>query len=379
MSFDAEFPEEPEENELEQTLHDAAAPWDQAPAANRFEARLQTIVNRLQTPTDLIRSLLDGVPVEVGAPDVTWRGTGLGRPGTIIHLAWPRLDSRIGVGIENTISHAIVDHLLGFSRLPVEASRQVTPVEFGVLTFVAARVLDRLDARPGPLGPWDMTIERVGPDAFKSNDLGKLVTLRLPVKMGSVQGAIRLWLSEALLSRVAIEEVPSPLAERENQTVIESSWRAEGGTITLPRGLGRVKVGGVLPLDRGTLSGAIDSPKGTIRLICDRENSVSIMQVEGVPGTSCHKVSVQSGITAGPAPERLETLPTEGPITLTIELGRAHLPVSALAELKVGDVVDLFRHTDEPIELVAGGKLIARGELVQIDTELGVRIKTVFI
>ena len=71
--------------------------------------------------------------------------------------------------------------------------------------------------------------------------------------------------------------------------------------------------------------------------------------------------------------------PAEVPVTLTVELGRINLPLHRLADLKPGDVLELGRHAREPVELTSNGRLVARGELVQIDTELGVRILSVFL
>jgi len=67
------------------------------------------------------------------------------------------------------------------------------------------------------------------------------------------------------------------------------------------------------------------------------------------------------------------------PATLVVELGRVNLNVSQVASLKPGEVVELTRHSREPVKLTSGGRLVARGELVQIDTELGVRITQVFL
>jgi flagellar motor switch protein FliN len=66
-------------------------------------------------------------------------------------------------------------------------------------------------------------------------------------------------------------------------------------------------------------------------------------------------------------------------VTLVVELGRVNLPLSRVADLKPGDVVELGRHSREPVELTSGGRLVARGELVLIDTELGVRVTHVFL
>ena len=83
------------------------------------------------------------------------------RTGVVAPLVWPRLSTRLGIGLETTAAHAVVDRLLGFDR-PIEASRlQVTPVEWGILTYTLAESLRTLRDRPGPLGPWDLLIDRV--------------------------------------------------------------------------------------------------------------------------------------------------------------------------------------------------------------------------
>jgi type III secretion system YscQ/HrcQ family protein len=67
------------------------------------------------------------------------------------------------------------------------------------------------------------------------------------------------------------------------------------------------------------------------------------------------------------------------PVTLVVELGRVSLPLTALADLKPGEVLGLSRHSREPVELTSNGRLVARGELVQIGDELGVRVLRVLL
>ena len=67
------------------------------------------------------------------------------------------------------------------------------------------------------------------------------------------------------------------------------------------------------------------------------------------------------------------------PVTLVVELGRVNLNVSQVAALKPGEIIELTRHSREPVELTSGGRLVARGEIVQIDTDLGVRITQTFL
>jgi type III secretion system YscQ/HrcQ family protein len=64
----------------------------------------------------------------------------------------------------------------------------------------------------------------------------------------------------------------------------------------------------------------------------------------------------------------------DAPVVVRVEVGSAQMPAREWAELRAGDVVKLGRGVGEPVVLRAGGVEVARGELVQIDGELGVRI-----
>jgi flagellar motor switch protein FliN len=55
-------------------------------------------------------------------------------------------------------------------------------------------------------------------------------------------------------------------------------------------------------------------------------------------------------------------------------LGNAKLDVSALAELSVGSIITLDKLAGEPVDFVIAGELVARGEVVVIDENFGVRI-----
>ncbi len=67
---------------------------------------------------------------------------------------------------------------------------------------------------------------------------------------------------------------------------------------------------------------------------------------------------------------------TDLPIELTAELGRITLTARAALDLAPGAIVRLGRPPG-PIELTAQGKSIARGELVLVDGELGIRVTAV--
>lgn len=62
------------------------------------------------------------------------------------------------------------------------------------------------------------------------------------------------------------------------------------------------------------------------------------------------------------------------PIDVRVELGRMRLTVRELAELTPGAIVELHRDPAAPVALVVGDRIVASGDLVRVDGELGVRI-----
>ena len=61
-------------------------------------------------------------------------------------------------------------------------------------------------------------------------------------------------------------------------------------------------------------------------------------------------------------------------VTVAVELGRRKLPLADVAKLGPGAVVELHRSIAEPVDLVAQGVPIARGEVVVIDDRFAIRI-----
>lgn len=381
------------------------------PSLSRRELRLNERLSRGtfggSIPTRLLAlDDLVGTGLSSGQVEVLWRAAGLRRPGFVAQFSWPRQATRLAVGIETPVAHALVDRLLGFDRLDVEGRRQLTPVEWGVLTFVVARGLSALAGTEGPLGAWDLLLDRAGPDPFDSQGLGTIVTLRWGVQVGSVAGSVRLWLPESLVRLWLATELPPrgepPRAPGRPAGDLASLWSAEAGTIGMPRGLGTLRVGGVLPLSGSPLRGTPRSPSGPVALALRLSGSGRRVWFPAEPvahsgggfltvtAPAHHDPVPREALALNPSPESSSTpssapgsgggiAPTEIPVTLTVELGRVNLTLSRLADLKPGDVIELGRHSREPVELTSGGRLVARGELVLIDTELGVRVTSVFL
>ena len=71
--------------------------------------------------------------------------------------------------------------------------------------------------------------------------------------------------------------------------------------------------------------------------------------------------------------ERLHDVPVE----LAVEIGRTRMTIGETLALGPGSIITLNRLAGEPVDLLVNGKPIARGEVVVIDEEFGLRITEV--
>ncbi|UOQ85585.1 flagellar motor switch phosphatase FliY [Gracilibacillus salinarum] len=62
------------------------------------------------------------------------------------------------------------------------------------------------------------------------------------------------------------------------------------------------------------------------------------------------------------------------PLQVTVELGRTKRTVKEILELSSGSIVELDKLAGEPVDILVNQKLIAKGEVVVIDENFGVRV-----
>lgn len=74
--------------------------------------------------------------------------------------------------------------------------------------------------------------------------------------------------------------------------------------------------------------------------------------------------------TGSPSAPFLHDLPVE----LVVELGRAQLTIRELSRLDRDDVVELDRNANEPLDVLVGGRLFARGEVVIVDDQVVLKL-----
>ncbi|WP_066173055.1 flagellar motor switch phosphatase FliY [Bacillus marinisedimentorum] len=87
--------------------------------------------------------------------------------------------------------------------------------------------------------------------------------------------------------------------------------------------------------------------------------------------------AVFSDMTAGPgvpgASQNLDML-LDIPLQVTVELGRTNRTVKDILELSSGSIIELDKLAGEPVDILVNKKLIAKGEVVVIEENFGVRV-----
>ncbi|UTI64683.1 flagellar motor switch protein FliN [Paraconexibacter antarcticus] len=78
-------------------------------------------------------------------------------------------------------------------------------------------------------------------------------------------------------------------------------------------------------------------------------------------------------LSAGGDLERL----TDVTVELAVEVGRTYMTLGEALALGPGSVVTLERLADKPVDLLINGRPIARGEVVVIDEQFGLRLTEV--
>lgn len=65
------------------------------------------------------------------------------------------------------------------------------------------------------------------------------------------------------------------------------------------------------------------------------------------------------------------------PVQVDVVLGEARMPVEELLNMSEGEIVELQKRTDEPVDIYVSDRLMARGRLVVADGQLGVKLSEI--
>jgi type III secretion protein Q len=281
----------------------------------------------------------------------------------------------------------LVDRVLGGDGRPSHPiGRPLDELSAGVLAYLAARLL--------AAGATDLRVRAVVHHRDQAASLleGALGPARVLVWPFALQlggehlGLLRLLVPEASLRELA--RAPSTRAQTPAALrALPLCLCAHAARTSLRRDeLAALRTGDVIVPERCRLARDASGWHGQLELhvvgsrrgvlVCDArgaeltiETGIHAGHEGGTSMTEAKRVQTQA-LELAPA----EALGGDAPIELCLTLARFTLPLDELSALRPGEVLNTGRAIGEHAALTASGKVIAHGELVEVDGEIGLRI-----
>ena len=319
---------------------------------------------------------------------------------------------KILIDIDPDLAALAIDRLLGGKGEAIRPQRPFTDIETGVLSFPVLRLLalfqenhetgrelaltlegfaSSLDSISGitegvdsyellsyrlAIGRRSSYVRLLIPDALISQHFGAALPLgganaadraymsRVLASLGEVAVTARLTVSKLDLRPADVRDVgPGDIIVLEDhQLRIEADGIVGEVMVTLGDGRNGGFVGRVV----NNVSDASQAWLEVVRIIQQEqpmESEMSTNQPEDEDG--------------GDNLPETEALLRDVAAPVVVELGRIRMNAAQVSRLRSGQILRLTRGPHDPVDLVVNGKLFARGELIEVDGELGVRLTQV--
>jgi flagellar motor switch protein FliM len=390
VSWDAALPKvSRDEARLSALL--AAAPASLSPAARAALARVAARFTRADAG-QVAFDFLETREEELETRDV---------PRAHVHVAVEPWEARAVLVVESAFASAVVDLMLGGDGASsADAPRPLSTAERAVFEFLCAQLLAALNGEAGePL----FRLEALTDEAPASS-VGRAVVTKVRARFGQTAGVVRLVYGREVLA--ALDEMRSPLLARgASGAGVEKLTRYQklcaGAEVSLlvgetevdPGSLAGLEPGDVVLVERAFGEWGPGSARGTLRarvgagdnvlVVGSSESSeeevlrllveeVSASEARGVKAGGRLQMEDESELNAGPDAEAglLDNLL----LTVRVELPARRISLEELTRLRAGQILELDCRATDPVELVADGRRVATGELVDIEGRLGVRV-----
>jgi type III secretion system YscQ/HrcQ family protein len=307
----------------------------------------------------------------VGADiEIALAGLSLGAPKRRLFelgLAWD--DSRVTLGVEPPLASALLERLLARPFALPRPDGELDPSVAGALAALVVEVARRttseavalsppLAASPGVLCVRANVLVEGRPYAAYALAALAPTPTRTPERpslhaLGDLPLAVPLVVAVSLVTRAELRQlVPGSAFVPGEKAWVDRAGRGHGvlAAATAERGV-RVE----LPADG--------------RLVL-REETVELSPDGAEPRDPMSE--------ADDVNETLTNAALDAPVVVRVELGTVSMSASDWAGLRAGDVIETGRRVAEPVLLRVAGRVVARGELVDVDGEVGVRVRELF-
>lgn len=317
-----------------------------------------------------------------------------------------RLLAEIGLPLGQLLVRRVLGGNQPLAGAAAVSVQPLTSADKGVLELVVVKLLDDMQRAWGGQAEATLHLERVydGGETAAAAVLGNgpVLVVSAGLTFDNRRDAVRL-----LVPR---DDIPK-LSEQLERTIdpagstIEELYHRYADVV----GVTRIELAcevGAMKIARRELRelepGSICFPE---QLSLRIENDAVVGEVTLTPGLGTGRAKIHARLTQYATPARMELIdfelgasgrpeehamtdPTQGheelgdgvamlddvPMPMVIELGRLSLTVRDLAKLRRGQVLELARGAEDPVNLVVDGHLVGTGKLVNVEGEIGVQI-----
>lgn len=333
--------------------------------------------------------------------------------GCFIALGAAPTDHKILVDLDATIANVVVEHVLGGQGDAERAPRPLTEIEQGVLSFVILKVIAAVHAGWQSGREIALSLDRFASGIDELRDIidseSGYYRLGASFAVGQHIGYVRVLLPFSLITSSFRSPLPQSDPSREELAYMQHVFRSlpvvtvsavvEAARLALGEAeLAQLEAGDIIVLDdhelalgSGTLVGyaCVRLGRGKngglrVRLHPDGERSrIEIVDIvvqeepqeesmdehDEAPADEVEATVEDRDNLAG-----TENLLRDVPAPVVVELSRISMSTSQVVRLRAGQILRLPRGAHDPVDLTVHGQLFARGELIEVEGELGVRL-----
>ena len=358
-----------------------------------------------------------GEPCQIGAPAlqaVSRSGLAALLPqlACLVVVGAAPTEHKLLVELDSSLAASTIEKLLGGDGRGERLQRAFTEIERGVLSFALLRLLSQFAEGWNSgheltltLDSFASTLDELEPIVAEASGY-QLLAFRLQV--GGRHAYVRVFVPDAMVTQRFGSLVPQSGATPPELQYMRQRLAAlgetqvtaslQGARVQLePKDIAAIEAGDIIVLENHQLQRGPDGITGQVFVSLGRGRngglSAELFLDPNQPEeahlrildfvTQEHPMEEELPEAAAGAPAEGgpdDNLPqTEGLLRdvdapVVVELGRIKLNTAQVVRLRAGQILRLTRGPNDPVDLVVHGKLFARGELIEVEGELGVKL-----
>ena len=263
-------------------------------------------------------------------------------------------------------------------------------VEPALAAFLAARVLRRSEPLADPSEPLSPAlagvISALAVESARRSGIATTLLRAAPVGEEALLADVTLLLEGRPFSLTLY--VVGAVAAKQEEPRLEQLGEL---TLTVPLVVGSValerqdllglEVGGALLVGDGASidvravgHGVLVGPRSERGIRVELRSDGRVVVGEAIEA----RLSVEQGKASANEGETLTDVLLETPVVVRVELGAVSMSAREWARLGPGDVIETAQRIAEPVVLRIAGREVGRGELVNVDGQVGVRIQKLY-